>query len=56
MSEKIMKMLERLSEMFPRQDYQARLEHYIASRYPTTVGDVEKLEREFTQRQYRNWL
>lgn len=51
MSEKILKIVERLSEMFPRQDYQSKLDRYIASRYPATVGDVEHYQREFDRRQ-----
>lgn len=51
MSEKIMKMLERLGEMFPRQDYQTRLERYIATKYPANVGDIEHYQREFDRRQ-----
>jgi len=51
MSEKIIKMLERLSEMFPKQDYQSRLERYIAGRYPASVGDIEHYQREFDRRQ-----
>jgi hypothetical protein len=56
MSEKIYKMLERLAEMFPKQDYQSRLERYIASRRPQSAGDVEFYEREFNQRQAGGFL
>ena len=56
MSEKIYKMLERLAEMFPKQDYQSRLERYIASRRPQSTGDVEFYEREFNQRQAGGFL
>lgn len=45
------KLLEKLAEMFPKQDYQSRLEQYIASRYPASVGDIEHYEREFDRRQ-----
>lgn len=51
MSDRIHKIIERLAEMFPKQDYQSRLERYIASRRPTSAGDVEFYEREFYQRQ-----
>ena len=40
-------ILERLSEMFPKQDYQSRLEQYIASKHPQNVAEIEKLERDF---------
>lgn len=56
MSEKIYKMLERLAEMFPKQDYQSRLECYIASRRPQSAGDVEFYEREFNRRQAGGFL
>ncbi len=56
MSETIYKMIERLAEMFPRQDYQSRLEHYIASRRPQSAGDVEFFERQFNQREAGGFL
>lgn len=46
-------ILERLAEMFPQQDYQSRLEHYISSRYPKSAADVEYYEREYYQQQHR---
>ena len=56
MSENIYRMIERLAEMFPRQDYQSRLDHYIASRRPQSAGDVELYEREYFQRNSRGLL
>ena len=56
MSEKIYKMIERLAEMFPKQDYQSRLENYIASRRPQSAGDVEFLERQYNQQHARGFL
>jgi hypothetical protein len=56
MSETIYKMIERLAEMFPRQDYQSRLDHYIASRRPQSAGDVELYEREYFQRNARGLM
>ena len=56
MSEKIYKMIERLAEMFPKQDYQSRLEQYIASRRPQSTVDVEYYERRFNQQQARGFL
>lgn len=47
MSQLMTKLLERLAEMFPKQDYQSRLEAFIASRNPQSPGDVEHWEREF---------
>ncbi len=56
MSETIYKMIERLAEMFPKQDYQSRLERYIASRRPQSATDVELFEREFSYHQARGML
>jgi hypothetical protein len=53
---KIYKIIERLAEMFPRQDYQSRLEYYIASRRPQSAGDVEFYERQFNQQQAGGFL
>ena len=51
MSEIMTKMLERLAEMFPRQDYHSRLEKYLESKCVKSVGDVEHWSREFDLRQ-----
>jgi hypothetical protein len=56
MSEKIYKIIERLAEMFPKQDYQSRLENYIVSRRPQSAGDVEFFERQFNQREAGGFL
>ena len=56
MSENIYRMIERLAEMFPKQDYQSRLEQYIASRRPQSATDVELLEREFSHNHARGML
>lgn len=37
----ILNLLERLAEMFPKQDYQSRLDRYIKSRNPKTAAEVE---------------
>jgi hypothetical protein len=49
-------LLERLAAMFPRQDYQSRLEHFISAHRPKTSADVEHLERQFYVRQAEGWL
>ena len=56
MSNKIYKMIERLAEMFPKQDYQSRLEQYISSRRPKSTVDVEYYERQFNQQHTRGFL
>ena len=43
------KLLERLAEMFPKQDYQSRLNDYIASHNPQSAGDVDQILRKYTQ-------
>lgn len=50
---KIINLLERLAEMFPRQDYQSRLERYIAARGPKTPADVEHHIRSFKRNEFR---
>lgn len=55
MSQLMTQLLERLAEMFPSQNYQSRLEQYIASRHPQSAADVEMLTREYSQRQ-GGWL
>lgn len=50
------KLLESLAEMFPKHDYQSRLEQYLASRYPQSTADVELFTREYEYRQFGNQL
>ena len=50
MSQLMTKLLERLAEMFPTQNYQSRLEQYIASRHPQNVADVEMFTRDYNDR------
>lgn len=47
MSEIMTKLLDRLTEILPRSDYQSRLEEFIASRRPTSIAEVEHWERYF---------
>jgi hypothetical protein len=44
---KLAKILERLSEMFPRQDYYTRLERYVASKNPDSISEIEYLCKKF---------
>lgn len=55
-SEKMLALLERLAEMFPKNDYQARLENYINSRQPKHPGEIENLIRQFDARQQKGYL
>lgn len=47
LSEKMLAILERLAEMFPKSHYQTELDRYIASRYPQNAADVEHYTKEF---------
>ena len=47
MSEIMTKLLNRLTEILPRSDYQSRLEEFIESRRPTSIAEVEHWERYF---------
>lgn len=49
-SEKMLGILERLAEMFPKSHYQSELDRYISSKYPQTAADVEHFTREFENR------
>jgi hypothetical protein len=40
-------VLERLAEMFPKSNYQTRLESYINSKYPTNAAEVEYWARDY---------
>lgn len=52
MSQLMTRLLERLAEMFPAQDYQSRLERFVESHRPQTPADVEHWERQYM---YQNW-
>ncbi len=49
-SDKMLHLLERLSEMFPKQHYQSELDRYISKRYPQNPADVEHYTREYEQK------
>ena len=40
-------ILERLAEMFPKQNYQTRLEAYINSKNPQNAADVDYWSRQY---------
>jgi len=53
LSNKMLSLIERLAEMFPKQKYQSRLEMYINSKHPTTAADVDYWQRQYeTEAQY----
>ncbi len=49
-SEKMLQLLDRLAEMFPKQHYQSELDRFISSRYPQNAADVEHYTKEFEYR------
>jgi len=46
-SEQMLRMLERLAKMLPKQHYQSELDRYISSRHPQNAADVEHFTKEF---------
>ena len=46
-SEQMLKLLERLAEMFPKSHYQSELDRYISNRHPQNAADVEQFTKEF---------
>lgn len=47
LSEQMLRILERLAEMFPKQHYQSRLEQFIISKRPTNAAEVDYWAREY---------
>ena len=47
LSIKVLTLLERLADMFPKQKYQSRLEQYINSKNPTNAADVDYWQRQY---------
>ena len=53
LSNKMLAIMERLSEMFPGSTYQTRLEQYITSKNPTNAAEVDYWQRQYdTEGQY----
>ena len=51
-SDQMVKLLERLAEMFPKQHYQSELDRFISSRHPQNAAEVEHWQREYDN---HNW-
>ena len=47
LSNKMLSILERLADMFPKVGYQSRLEQYINSKNPTNAADVDYWQRQY---------
>lgn len=50
LSEQMLRLMERLAEMFPKQHYQSEIERFIASKHPKSTADVEHYSKEFEHR------
>lgn len=46
-------LVERLREMFPKQDYQSRLDNFVNSKRPQTVAEVEHWQKHFDRIEMR---
>jgi hypothetical protein len=46
-SNKMLSILERLAEMFPKAGYQTHLEQYINSKNPTNAAEVDYWQRQY---------
>ena len=53
LSEKMMSMLERLSEMFPDNTYQTRLDQYLSTKGITDAAQLENYIRQFNSQKER---
>jgi len=50
MTATIAKLVERLAEMFPKQNYQSKLDAYLTNKNVKDICDVEHWTREFDRR------
>lgn len=55
MSQMFVQFLERLAEMFPRQNYQSRLEQYLSTKCIQSAADVEYWSRQYDKTSERNF-
>jgi hypothetical protein len=56
MSQLMTQLLERLAEMFPKQNYQSRLEQYLNTKSITSAADVEYWSRQYDKNSDRNFV
>jgi hypothetical protein len=47
LSNRMLALLKRLADMFPKQAYQSRLEQYINSKNPTNAAEVDYWQRQY---------
>ncbi len=50
LSDQMIRMLERLAEMFPKSHYQSELDRFISSKHPKNAADVEHFTKEYEHR------
>lgn len=55
MSQMFIQIIEHLAEMFPRQNYQSRLEQYLSTKCITSASDVEYWSRQYDKSSDRNF-
>jgi hypothetical protein len=55
MSQMFIQFIERLAEMFPKQNYQSRLEQYLNTKCIQSTADVEYWERQYNKHSDRNF-
>lgn len=51
MTATIAKLIERLAEMFPQQNYQSKLDAYLTNKNVKNIGDVEHWTKEFDRKE-----
>jgi hypothetical protein len=56
MSQMFIQLVERLAEMFPKQNYQSRLEQYLSTKCIASASDVEYWSRQYHKQSDRNFL
>ena len=55
MSQMFIRLVERLAEMFPKQNYQSRLEQYLSTKCIASEADVEYWQRQYNKQSDRNF-
>ena len=55
MTATIAKLIERLAEMFPQQNYQSKLDAYLNSKNVKDISDVEHWIKEFDRKESYLW-
>lgn len=56
MSQMFIQLVERLAEMFPKQNYQSRLDQYLSTKSIQNTADVEHWVRQFDRNQDKNYV